>query len=144
MANDRDFTRDLEHVLDGIAESILTESDEAILEELRATGADPAAEAARLKGVLLAAVRKHEQRLLLEARERVRLRLLQSPRWVPPADLAARRALFGAVLTRQPDLSGMLTVHGRELSSLTDEDIATCLDDLAALGVLGGRTSDEE
>lgn len=137
MSNERDHAQDLDRILDGIAESIATESDEAILEELRAEGTDPAANAAALKAVLLGALKQHEQGLLSAARERIRLRTANPVQRTLPVSADERRTLLLSLFGSRPKVAEMVTAHCRDLSALTDADVESCLEDLAELGLLG-------
>jgi hypothetical protein len=59
---------------------------------------------------------------------------MRQQRQTIPATPERRRGLFVAIMTQQPDLSAaLLTMHNREFSSLTDADIQSCLEQLAAL-----------
>src|SRR5437899_1789117 len=53
----RNYEKDLRAIYNGLAESILSASDEEILEEVREEGLDPDKEAERVRNVLLSAVR---------------------------------------------------------------------------------------
>lgn len=106
-----------------------TLSDEEILAEVRADGEDPSQVAERVRKVLMEAVHKAQrQKLNTEAEQNIH---------VFPPTAEARRALLGAILTKQPALqTAILSVHHRELTTLTDSDVEAYLEDLAALGML--------
>lgn len=56
---ERDPERELDNLLDALAESVLNASDEELLEEVRAEGRDPLRVAAQMEDLLLGAVKAH-------------------------------------------------------------------------------------
>jgi len=134
MPDDTNYALNLGRVLDGLAESIAEAPEEQLLEELQQEGIDPAANASATRALLLGAVVKHEQRLLNEARERIRSRRQETTVLTGTAP-EARRTLLQRLFTSQPQFAEMVTAHYRDLSQLTDGDVESCLEDLAELGV---------
>ncbi len=135
----RGHEAELRAIMDALAESAAQASDEEILSEVRESGEDPEAVAARVRGILRHAVTAYEQRRLRDAEESYRRRVesmrTQSP--AIPATPQRRRELFMTIMTRQPDLgTALVTLQNREFRSLTDADIQSALEQLAALGAL--------
>jgi len=130
---------------DALGESILEESDEETLEELRTSGFDPDADAARLKALMLARVKAHQQRRLRAAREGYAQQIANIERntYRIPTTAAQRRELFSFVL-QQPQYAAYVTAQYRNLESLTDNDIESQLEDLAELGILEKLNTDKE
>jgi len=135
----RDYEAELRAIMDALAESAAQASDEEILAEVRESGEDPEAVAARVRGILSRAVTAYEQRRLRDAEESYRRRLesMRTQSRAIPATPERRRELFMAIMTRQPDLgTALVTLQNREFRSLTDADIQSALEQLAALGAL--------
>lgn len=55
---DRDYVEDLQAILDALAESVVEESDDQLLAEVKESGQDPTALLAHVKGVLCQAVKQ--------------------------------------------------------------------------------------
>lgn len=102
-------------------------------------GEDPEAVAARVRGILSDAVTAYEQRRLRDAEESYRRRVesMRTQSRAIPTTPQRRRELFMTIMTRQPDLgTALVTLQNREFRSLTDADIQSALEQLAALGAL--------
>jgi hypothetical protein len=138
MPAERDHVEDLNAILDALSESVLEESDDHLLAEVRESGQDPNALLAHVKGVLRQAVKQTQQRPLRDARKAYEARrsALQQNSYALPASADERRALFMNVVAQNPSVGGMLTAHFREFDKLEDEDITSCLRQLADLGLL--------
>lgn len=143
MSNKRTYKDQLDALADALSQSILDETNEETLQEAQLAGVDPDAEAARLKALMLGAVKKFQQRKLHEARAGYAADLARIQRRVyakiPPTP-EERLDLFTLVVARQPQYAEMYTTQHRELKDLTDEDIQSYLEDLEALGVLDELT----
>ncbi len=146
MANKKTNSESLEAMFDALAESICNESDDELLEDLRQEGVDPEAEANRLKDMMLDTLKAFQQRGLVSAQEGYRRRVeqLEKKKYPIPENRQAQRSLFSFVL-QQPQYAGLVTAQYRNLKDLSDEDLETCLEDLAELGILDemDKTDDE-
>ena len=146
MANKKTNSERLEAMFDALAESICNESDDELLEDLRQEGVDPEAEANRLKDMMLDTLKAFQQRGLVSAQEGYRRRVeqLEKKKYPIPENRQAQRSLFSFVL-QQPQYAGLVTAQYRDLKDLSDEDLETCLEDLAELGILDemDKTDDE-
>ena len=146
MANKKTNSERLETMFDALAESICNESDDELLEDLRQEGVDPEAEANRLKDMMLDTLKAFQQRGLVSAQEGYRRRVeqLEKKKYPIPENRQAQRSLFSFVL-QQPQYAGLVTAQYRDLKDLSDEDLETCLEDLAELGILDemDKTDDE-
>ena len=146
MAKRKTNSERLEAMFDALAESICNESDDELLEDLRQEGVDPEAEANRLKDMMLDTLKTFQQRGLVSAQEGYRRRVeqLEKKRYPIPESRQAQRSLFSFVL-QQPQYACLVTAQYRDLKDLSDEDIETCLEDLAELGILDemDKTDDE-
>lgn len=137
MANKRNSSERLEAMFEALAESICNESDGELLEDLRQVGVDPEVEANRLKVMMLDTLKLFQQRRLVSAQEGYRRRVeqLKKKKYPIPENRQAQRSLFSLIL-QQPQFAGLVTAQYRDLKDLSDEDIETCLEDLAELGIL--------
>lgn len=124
-----------EKILDGLAEYIENAPAEALLEDAREAGRDPEQIAAQAKSVLLQAVKSHQQRELLKAREAYQQEVasIRNRRIELPSKPETRRNWLQAVFAQQPAL---LTMQNRDFSELTDEDVEANLRKLEILGIL--------
>ena len=138
MPTERDHVEDLQAILDALAESVAEESDDQLLVEVKDSGQDPNALLAHVKGVLRQAVKESQQRPLRDARQAYEARrsALQQNSYALPESAADRRMLFMNVVAQNPSVGGMLTAHFREFDKLEDDDITSCLRQLADLGLL--------
>ena len=146
MADKKTESERLEAMFDALAESICNESDDELLEDLRQEGIDPEAEANRLKNMILDTLKAFQQRGLVSAQEGYRRRVeqLEGKKYPIPEGRQERQSLFSLVL-QQPQYAGLVTAQYRDLKDLSDEDMETCLEDLAELGILDevDKTDDE-
>ena len=147
MPAERDYVEDLQAILDALAESVVEESDDQLLAEVKESGQDPNALLAHVQDVLRQAVKQTQQRPLRDARKAYEARriALQENSYALPESADERRSLFMNVVAKNPSVSGMLTARFREFEKLEDEDIRSCLKQLADLGLLDAspkRSSD--
>jgi len=139
MTDDRyQRERQLQAIVDGLAESVAEASDVEILEEAQEAGEHIEESAESLRARLLETVKAFRQQRLQAARkdyvkavESVRRTVVTLPQTSPE-----RRALIDKILACRPDVGKLLTAQYRDLKALTDEDLEGCLRHLGALGVL--------
>jgi len=138
MSSEQDPRRPLDGILDGLAESVASESPVELLEESRSAGHDSKMIAERVKITLQAALKKFEQRRLEAARETCRLhaasRSGKSDR-IPSTAEERMRQLF-SILESNPAIGAALTTQHRSFEMLSDSDVESALEDLAELGLL--------
>ena len=134
----RDYRKELEGILDGLAETIEAASPEEILAEAEAAGENPEAIAGHVRETLLSAVKKFEQRKLDAAREACRQRAThsRSKKYYLPDTKEDRRQLLFTVFQNKPRLGEVLTIQHRSFEDLSDEDVQSALEELAELGFL--------
>lgn len=144
MSHKKTDEEKLAALIDALGDSVLEASDDEIVEELRLSGIEPNAEAARQKAMMLATVKAFRQRALETARAGYSRRIEQLERkpYAIPKTAAARRKLF-SLFTQQPQFAEFVTAQYRDLENLTDNDIETYLQDLAELGILQKLDRDE-
>lgn len=134
----RDSRKELEGILDGLAELMETATPDEILEDSQAAGENSKVVADKIKTKLLQAVRRFEQKKLEAARQAYQLHAMNSaPKkyCLPDTPHERRRWLF-AVFQSKPRLGEVLTIQHRSFEDLSDEDVRTALEELAELGLL--------
>lgn len=140
-AKDRQFQRErMRNLIDAVTETLLSASDEEVLDDIREEGHDPAQVAQEAKSVYLAALQLRNRERLRAARqnlEKTRGKVAkQSSRAVLPEDPEEQRLLLARLLGR-PDLPREVTMAFRERSaSLSDDEVRSILQDLAELGLV--------
>jgi hypothetical protein len=127
----------LDALIDAVGDSILEESDDEILEEMRTQGVDIHSESARLKEIMLGTVKAFRQRALVAARAAYdrQIENTATKQYFIPKTAPERRRLF-AFITQQPQFAEFVTAQYRNLEDITDTDIETYLEDLAELDIL--------
>lgn len=132
------YRAELVRLMDALADAAVEASDEAILAEAREAGSDPAAEAERVRAVLLRAVRAKQTEPLRKARRQYEAEAarLKTKAYHLPETAAQRRQLLFDFLAARPQMQSMVTVQFRELDQLSDADIEISLKKLAELGLL--------
>jgi cell division septum initiation protein DivIVA len=135
----RDYEAELRAIMDALAESVAEAPDSDLLAEAREAGEDTARTAERVRAVLKRAAKDHDQRLLREAKQAYEesVESIRTRPYMLPKTPESRRNLFGVVISRKPQLGqALVTAQHREFKDLTDADIQSFLEQLAALGVL--------
>ncbi|MGH9389593.1 MAG: hypothetical protein ACRD1Z_08250 [Vicinamibacteria bacterium] len=135
----RDYEAELLAIMNALAESVAEAPDADILAEAREAGEDPGRTAARVRKLLARAATDYEQRRLREAQKNYdeRVGALRARPYALPRAPEDRRKLFDLVMSQKPKIgAALLTAQHREFKDLTDADIQSFLEQLAALGVL--------
>ena len=142
----RDYEGRLRAIMNGLAESYAEASDEDLLQEAREAGDDVETSAERLKATMLDIVASHKRLRLADARSAYESAVhdLATRQSALPATPNTRRALFDAVMRTKPKLQGLLTAQFRNLDTLSDADIESCLRQFHALGILDEFSEDQE
>lgn len=142
----RGYDEELEAIMNALADSVAETSDEDILEEARAEGKDPGEAATRVRNVLLDAAKAYRQRRLLEAQQEYESHItgMRERPYSLPKSAIERRSLLDLVLSRQPEVRSALTAQYREFTSLTDDDVESCLKQFQELGLLKELSEPEE
>lgn len=126
----------LRTLIDAVEESILNASDEEILEDICLEGRDPDQVARSVQNMIGAKIKAHRQQKLKAAREGY-ARVSQNRR-SPLATLkdpVARRALLERIIATRDDLPAGITMAFRQGGEMSDEDVASLLEDLSQLGI---------
>jgi len=127
----------LDAILDALAESLLEASDEQILEEAAEAGVDIKKTETRVKDVFRRAAKAFKKKRLQEARAIYEKEMRPAKKHhLIPASFKEKFDLLVHILEARPQIKAVLTAQYRELTELTEEDVDSCLDELAKLGVL--------
>jgi uncharacterized damage-inducible protein DinB len=129
-----------------IAESLAEAPDADIVEECKADGESVEHVADHMRDVLHSAWKGFQQRSLREAREKYQrtASVLKTTAIRLPRTAAERRQLFTGVLARQPEVGKTIHMQFRDFNQMSDEDIETCLQQFAQLGLLSAEDRQEE
>lgn len=142
-----DYEKELAAVWDALAETVAESSDQEILAQAREEGIDVHTTANRVRDILRHVVKARQQVKLREAQERYRKRILEiyQAQQALPQRSQDRRALLSAIFAKIPEMrSVLLTTQHREFEGLTDADVASCLKQLAYLGILDKLSDSSE
>ncbi len=134
----------LDGILEGLAESIAHEDADELLREAQSAGRDPKMIADSLRSTVSGALKRLEQKKLEAARKTYRLRSqneLSSNSCVALTPEGRKQQLLG-ILQRKPALGLAITAQHRNFEDLSDEDVASALEDLAELGYLDQSRED--
>lgn len=133
----------LDRLAQALVDDILSMSDDALMCEIAEDGLDPAAEAARLRGIYATALGAVGRARLAAAKAAVAAdKAIPRQGAVVKLDPATNRARLEAVLRRDPETLDKLTLAARNGEGLSDSDVQSMLEDLEALGLL--PPNDEE
>ncbi|MBZ5658806.1 MAG: hypothetical protein LAO08_00215 [Acidobacteriia bacterium] len=128
----------LGRLIDRLAEYVQNAPGGELLEDARQEGRDPAKTTMRVKGLLLRAVKNHQQGKLMRAEEEYQREVAAMkarPINLPPTP-EQRRTLLSTLFSQQPQLKAAFTFQNRGFSELTDQDVENHLHKLALLGIL--------
>jgi hypothetical protein len=144
MSTKRDDEKTLEALVTALDEADSEATDDEILQEAKLAGINTSAEAAHTKTLLLNVVTQFQKRALREAQAGYlqEVQSLSSASYALPNSPEQRRQLFELVVAKQPQYSQMYTTQHRDLKDLTDADVDSYLEDLAALGILNDLFGD--
>lgn len=137
--SDEKKLKELQALMAGMVESVLSASDEEILNEAREDGRDPDKDLSHTKATLLAAVNESKVRKRREARQQYErsVAAISSTKVTLPATAAERRSLLAEVFARNASIqASVLTAQYRDLREMTDADIERLLRELASLGLI--------
>ncbi len=126
-------------LFDALGESIVLDtSDEEVLAELREAGEDPEALAEAARQVIGHAIRARAEAKRRELRQsyEANCAAIAQRKHQLPATAAEQRALLSSLIMRNPGIRSAVTLHHRELRTLSDYDVRGYLEKLAELGLL--------
>jgi hypothetical protein len=138
MSNKDRYELQLKNLVHSLSRSLVEAGDEEIQEDARIIGFDLDSNATELKQMFAITSRNFHQRKLREAQEAYKREVqnLQRTSFRLPATAAEQRALLGLVAAQQAASGGGLTAKFRDFETLSDADVTSLLEELAALGLL--------
>lgn len=127
----------LEYLIESIEDSILSASDEEIVEDFSSNGQDPAKIASNAMTLIRGQLNAERKQRLATARQGY-LRTVgqRSASRSLPVDPQERRGLLERIMFLETQLSAELTLAFREGKEISDRDVTSMLEDLAELGFL--------
>lgn len=138
MSRPKSDSEKLNSLLDALEESILQTPDEEIIEETKLEGQNPDAVADHVHQLITAQVKNHRQKKLRAAQEGYRRTVSEGTRHFKPIPETPveRRTLLTTIFSTRPDVPSELTLGWRQGEYISDDDVASLLEDLADLGFL--------
>lgn len=138
MSNKDRYDLHLRALVKELSRSIVEATDEEIKEDARLAGVDLDVNAAQMKERFTDIAKSFHQRKFVQAQEayKVEVQNLQRRSFQLPASVAEQRALLHLVATQQAATGASFTAKFRDFDNLSDSDVASLLEELAALGVL--------
>jgi hypothetical protein len=129
----------------GLLLSIIESTDEEIQEDARLAGADLDANATRLKRRFDDITKTFRQRKFVAAQDayKAEVQRLQHRFVYLPSSPIEQRALLRLVATQQVQRGVPLTAKFRDFDNLSDADVASLLEELAALGLIPATGSED-
>ena len=131
----------LKSIIDALTDSLLQASDEELREDAALSGIDLEANAASLRQMFRDTAKSFQKRKFAAAKQQYEKRsneLLQKPVELPEAE-ADRRQLLQLVVAQCAQRGIPLTAKFRDFEGMSDNDLKSLLEELAALGVLPKR-----
>jgi hypothetical protein len=145
MSNEPRHDRHLQFLLDELDRSSLRASDAEVLDDARAAGIDPPANAQELKARFLDIARRHQKRKFEAAKfaHAKQAEALNKRSYKVPASPAEQRLLLQLVVAQQGQAGTALTAKFRDFDSLPDSDLPDLIEELEALGLLPETNENE-
>ena len=138
MSNKDRYDLQLRNVVRHLSQSIIEATDEEIREDARQAGIDLQAHAADMKLRFGDIAKRLRQKKLVAAKEayEIEVEKLGKRAFDLPSSPAEQRALLQLIATKHTAGGGLLTAKFRDFDKLSDSDVASLLEELAALGLL--------
>lgn len=132
----------LKYLIESIEDSILSASDEEIVEDFRSKGQDPTRIALNAMALIRGQLNAERKQLLATARQGYLRAVGQRSAFRSlPADARERRGLLERIMSAETQLPAELTLAFREGKEISDRDVTSLLEDLAELGFLNPEDS---
>lgn len=143
MSNKDRYDLQLRNVVRHLSQSIIEATDEEIREDARQAGVDLQAHAANMKRQFESIAKTMRQKKLVAAKEayEIEVERLRRPSLTLPSSPTEQRALLQLIAAQHAAGSGLLTAKFRDFDKLSDNDVASLLEELAALGLVPGNDS---
>jgi len=147
MSQSRNYSMELENLLEALAESVIEMSDEQVLAEAAEEGNDIDKAAEEVRAVFKVALKNYKQRKLIEAQRQYEDKMSEmfQRKYSLPDSHEERRALLHRFLSANPQVGdALLTAQHREFTELSDEDVEGYLKQFIELGALRLDGEEEE
>lgn len=143
MSNKDRYDLQLRNVVRHLAQSIVEATDEEIREDARQAGVNLQAHAADMKHKFQSIAKTMRQKKLVAAKEayEIEAESLRRPSFPLPSSPAEQRALLQLIAAQHATGGGLFTAKFRDFDKLSDNDVASLLEELAALGLVPGNDS---
>ena len=128
--------KEIQALYDALAETLLSATDDEILEECRRDGETPDQVARGTRALLLSGLKDFQQRSLNEAKASYQRmsKQLRTTAYRLPQTTEERRQLLMAVIGKQS--RSELVAEFRDFDEMTDDDVESWLEKFAHLGIL--------
>lgn len=126
----------LHNLADELAADLMGLSDAELLAEVEAEGLDPAAEAARVRATIAAALVQSGKARLAEAKVAVGQARVTTSTNIRPLRVQNRQAVLVGFANDDTKLKSRLTMAARNGEGITDGEMDSVLDDLRELGAI--------
>ncbi|MBI4467756.1 MAG: hypothetical protein HY650_00365 [Acidobacteria bacterium] len=146
MSHKERYDRQLKALVDALGRSVVEAPDEEILEDARLAGVDLAANATELKEMFVSTAKSFQKRKLVQAQEDYAkaVESLKERSFQLPPSSEEQRSLLQLLVAQQAQKGVMLTAKFRDFENLSDNDVASLLEDLIALGLIPESDSQPE
>jgi hypothetical protein len=138
MSNRDRYDLQLRNIVRHLSQSIIAASDEEIREDARQAGVDLQAHAADMKIRFENIAKRLRLKKLAAAKElyEIEVEKLTKRRFDLPSSPAEQRALLELIAAQHAGAGGTFTAKFRDFDQLSDSDVASLLEELAALGLI--------
>src|SRR6185312_3401490 len=139
MSNRDRYDLQLRNIVRHLSQSIIAASDEEIREDARQAGVDLQAHAADMKTRFENIAKRLRLKKLAAAKEayEIEVEKLTKRRFDLPSSPAEQRALLELIAAQNAGAGGgTFTAKFRDFDQLSDSDVASLLEELAALGLI--------
>jgi hypothetical protein len=140
MSNRDRYDLQLRNVVRHLSQSVVDSTDEEIREDARQAGADLQAHAANMKRQFEDIEKKFRQKKLVAAKQTYEIeveKLTKKRTFDVPSSPAEQRALLQLIAVQHAAAEGgLFTAKFRDFDKLSDSDVASLLEELAALGLI--------
>lgn len=123
-----------DRLMEALADSVLDESDEEILEEVREAGEDPAVAAEAVRGAMLAALAEAERQVFGKVPDRDPMSGTEAPEGLASLPLSEKRRIVERYLAGHGGAAP--TAAARNGQPMTESELDSFLDDLRELGAI--------
>jgi len=125
-------------LVNALVQSFVEATDEEIEEDARLAGVDLDTNAAQLKQMFADTARSFHKWKFVHAQQAYNKEVqnLQRSSCQLPTSAAERRALLQLVAAQQTQRGALFTAKFRDFENLSDNDVASLLEELAALGLM--------